>query len=146
MPSSSPLIADRSTSPLQLRRISLLHAAALESSRGNSSTSRFTSEASVCHQFWLALQPWPTRTAAFTSRQKRLVVRGGCIPNSSRSSVTSSPTQRRSTSVGGHRTYSYVPPRPPEPMTRRRMLRHNAIEAWQTMQKTGWRRCPPLVR
>ena len=44
------------------------------------------------------------------------------------------------------RTYSYVPPRPPEPMTRRRMLRHNAIEAWQTMQKTGWRRCPPPVR
>ena len=41
------------------------------------------------------------------------------------------------------RTYSYVPPRPPEPMTRRRMLRHNAIEAWQTMQKTGWRRCTP---
>ena len=30
------------------------------------------------------------------------------------------------------RTYSYVPPRPPEPMTRRRMLRHNAIEAWET--------------
>ena len=29
--------------------------------------------------------------------------------------------------------------RPPEPMIRRRMLRHNAIEAWQTMQKTGWR-------
>ena len=27
------------------------------------------------------------------------------------------------------RTYSYVPPTPPEPMTRRRMLRHNAIEA-----------------
>ena len=23
---------------------------------------------------------------------------------------------------------------------------HNAIEAWQTMQKTGWRRCPPPVR
>ena len=44
------------------------------------------------------------------------------------------------------RTYSYVPPRPPEPMTRRRMLRHNAIEAWQRMQKTGWRRCPPPVR
>ena len=35
------------------------------------------------------------------------------------------------------RTYSYVPPRPPEPMTRRRMLRHNAIEAWETMRKTG---------
>ena len=41
------------------------------------------------------------------------------------------------------RTYSYVPPRPPEPMTRRRMLRHNAIEAWHT---TGWRRCPSPVR
>ncbi|WP_244276022.1 DUF1651 domain-containing protein [Synechococcus sp. N26] len=26
------------------------------------------------------------------------------------------------------------------------MLRHNTIEAWQTMQKTGWRRCPPPVR
>ena len=35
------------------------------------------------------------------------------------------------------RTYSYVPPRPPQPMTRRRMLRHNAIEAWETMQNTG---------
>ena len=44
------------------------------------------------------------------------------------------------------RTYSYVPPRPPEPMTRRRLLRHNAIEAWETMCKTGWRRCPPPVR
>ena len=44
------------------------------------------------------------------------------------------------------RTYSYVPPRPPEPMTRRRLLRHNAIEAWETMQRTGWRRCPPPVR
>ena len=28
------------------------------------------------------------------------------------------------------RTYSYVPPRAPEPMTRRRLLRHNAIEPW----------------
>ncbi|WP_114989536.1 DUF1651 domain-containing protein [Synechococcus sp. N19] len=27
-----------------------------------------------------------------------------------------------------------------------RMLRHNAIEAWQTMRKTGWRRCLPPVR
>ncbi|MDC2985005.1 DUF1651 domain-containing protein [bacterium] len=31
-------------------------------------------------------------------------------------------------------------------LTRRRMLRHNAVEAWQMMQKTGWRRCPPPVR
>ena len=28
------------------------------------------------------------------------------------------------------RTHSYVPSRPPEPMTRRRLLRHNVIEAW----------------
>ena len=42
------------------------------------------------------------------------------------------------------RTYSYVPPLPPEPMTRRRTLRHDAIEAWQTMQKTGWMRGPRL--
>ena len=44
------------------------------------------------------------------------------------------------------RTYGYVPPRPPVPMTRRRTLRHNAIEAWETMQKTGRRSCPPPVR
>ena len=25
----------------------------------------------------------------------------------------------------------------------RRMLRHNAIEAWTHMQKTGWKRCQP---
>ncbi|WP_115119129.1 DUF1651 domain-containing protein [Synechococcus sp. UW105] len=25
----------------------------------------------------------------------------------------------------------------------RRMLRHNAIEAWETMQKAGWQRCQP---
>ena len=43
-------------------------------------------------------------------------------------------------------TFSYAPPRPPVPITRRRMLRHNAIEAWQTMKKTGWRQCAPPVR
>ena len=43
-------------------------------------------------------------------------------------------------------TYSWVPPRPPVAQTRRRMLRHNAIEAWEMMRKTGWRRCPPPVR
>ena len=41
------------------------------------------------------------------------------------------------------RTYSWVPPRPPVPQTRRRMLRHNAIEAWQTMLKTGRKCCAP---
>ena len=44
------------------------------------------------------------------------------------------------------RTFSWVPPRPPAPQTERRMLRLNAIEAWQTMQKTGWRCCPTPVR
>ena len=44
------------------------------------------------------------------------------------------------------RTYSWVPPNPPVPLTRRRMLRHNAIEAWNTMKKTGWRPCHPPVR
>ena len=44
------------------------------------------------------------------------------------------------------RTYSWVPPSPPVPLTRRRMLCHNAIEAWNTMKKTGWRPCHPPVR
>ena len=44
------------------------------------------------------------------------------------------------------RTYSWVPPSPPVPLTRRRMLRHKAIEAWITMKKTGWRPCHPPVR
>ena len=44
------------------------------------------------------------------------------------------------------RTYRWVPPHPPVPQTRRRMLRHNAIEAWQIMLKTGWRRCAPPLR
>ena len=44
------------------------------------------------------------------------------------------------------RTFSRVPPRSPIPMTQRRMLRHNAIEAWCTIQKTGWVRCRPPVR
>ena len=44
------------------------------------------------------------------------------------------------------RTFHWRPPDYPIPQTRMRMLRHNAIEAWQTMQKTGWRRCPPPVR
>ena len=43
------------------------------------------------------------------------------------------------------RTYAWDPPHPPEPQSRRRMLRHTAIEAWETMLKTGWRRCSPPV-
>ena len=38
-------------------------------------------------------------------------------------------------------TYSWKPPSPPVPMTQRRMLRHNAMSAWETMKKTGWRQC-----
>ena len=44
------------------------------------------------------------------------------------------------------RTFHWRPPDDPIPQARRRMLRHNAIEAWETMLKTGWRRCPPPVR
>ena len=43
------------------------------------------------------------------------------------------------------RTYGWKPPNPPEPQSRRRMLRPNAVEAWETMLKTGWRRCSPPV-
>ena len=35
---------------------------------------------------------------------------------------------------------------PPTLMTERRMLRHNAVEAWTTMLKTGCRLCSPPVR
>ncbi len=44
------------------------------------------------------------------------------------------------------RTFHWRPPDYPIPQTRRRILRHNAIEAWQTMLKTGWRKCSPPVR
>ena len=44
------------------------------------------------------------------------------------------------------RTFHWRPPDYPIPQTRRRMLRHNAIEAWQTMLKTGWRKCSPSGR
>ena len=44
------------------------------------------------------------------------------------------------------RTFHWRPPDYPIPQTRRRMLRHNAIEAWETMLKTGWERCRPPVR
>ena len=43
-------------------------------------------------------------------------------------------------------TFTWIPPRPPVPQTTRRMLRHNALEAWAHMQKTGRRRCPPPAR
>jgi len=43
-------------------------------------------------------------------------------------------------------TYRWTPPSAPMPITRRRMLRLNAIYAWEKMLKTGWRRCSPPVR
>ncbi|WP_071813039.1 DUF1651 domain-containing protein [Synechococcus sp. CC9605] len=30
--------------------------------------------------------------------------------------------------------------------TRRKILRHNAVAAWDKILKTGWRRCSPPVR
>ena len=44
------------------------------------------------------------------------------------------------------RTFTWIPPRPPMPQTTRWMLRHNALETWAHMQKTGWSRCPPPAR
>ena len=44
------------------------------------------------------------------------------------------------------RTYSWIPPNRPVPQARRQMLRYNSIDAWQTMRKTGCRRCPSRVR
>ena len=53
--------------------------------------------------------------------------------------------QFRPTSMSTHakwvevRTFHWTPPSyPPVPKTSRRMLRQNAIHAWQTMLKTGW--------
>ena len=40
--------------------------------------------------------------------------------------------------VGVSTHHSWVPLHPPVPQTHRRMLRHNAIDAWKQMQKTGW--------
>ena len=44
------------------------------------------------------------------------------------------------------RTFHWVPPHLPQPKSQRRMLRHNAIEAWNGMLKGGWQRCHPPVR
>ena len=44
------------------------------------------------------------------------------------------------------RTFTWIQLRPLVPQTARRMLRHNALEAWAHMQKTGWLRCRPPVR
>ena len=77
------------------------------------------------------------RTAAFRRRQIRLVVRPGCIPKQQKLCHFKPDRATVHAQWVAVRTYSYVPPRAPEPMNRRRLLRHNAIEAWETMRKTG---------
>ena len=57
--------------------------------------------------------------------------------------TSSVPTPGPSTPNGWSCTFTWVPPRPPVPQTTRRMLRHNAIEAWTHMQNTGWKCCAP---
>ena len=44
------------------------------------------------------------------------------------------------------RTFNWSPPRQPTPQILRRLLLHNAIEAWETMLKTGLVLCRPPVR
>ncbi len=42
------------------------------------------------------------------------------------------------------RTFNWRPPDYPIPQTRRRMLRHNAVEEWEMMLKSGaWKRGQP---
>ena len=44
------------------------------------------------------------------------------------------------------RTFQWKPPYPPVPLSRRRMLRHQAVDTWDTMREAGWQRCCPPVR
>ena len=89
----------------------------------------------------------PNKDRSFHEAPEKAGGGGGCTPSSSQKLCHLKPdTATVHAQWVAIRTYGYVPPRPPVPMTRRRTLRHNAIEAWETMQKTGWRRCPPPVR
>ena len=44
------------------------------------------------------------------------------------------------------RIYHYAPPRPPEPLSHRRVLHHEASKAWSDMLKSGWRPCRAPAR
>ena len=44
------------------------------------------------------------------------------------------------------RTYHYDPPRPPEPLSHRRVPHQNAIDTWSVMLKRGWRPCRAPAR
>jgi hypothetical protein len=44
------------------------------------------------------------------------------------------------------RTFQWKPPYPPVPLSRRRMLRHQAVDNWDTNREAGWQRCYPPVR
>ena len=44
------------------------------------------------------------------------------------------------------RKYHYDPPRPPEPLSHRRVLDQYAIDTWSVMLKRGWRPCRAPAR
>ena len=44
------------------------------------------------------------------------------------------------------RTYHYDPPRPPEPLSHRRVPHQNAMDTWSVMLKRGWRPCRAPAR
>ena len=44
------------------------------------------------------------------------------------------------------RTYLYDPPKPPQPLSHRRVLDQNAIDTWNVMVKRGWRPCRAPAR
>ena len=44
------------------------------------------------------------------------------------------------------RTFNWRPPDYPIPESRRRMMKHEAIDVWEKMLSAGWRQCSPPVR
>ena len=63
-------------------------------------------------------------------------MKGGCIPSTSQKLYRLKPdTARVHARWVAIKAYSYFPLRLPEPMTQRRLLRHNAIEAWENMRR-----------
>ncbi|WP_353616639.1 DUF1651 domain-containing protein [Synechococcus sp. A15-28] len=44
------------------------------------------------------------------------------------------------------RTFHWRPPDYPIPESRRRMMKHEAIDVWEKMLSAGWRQCSPPVR
>ncbi|WP_186510557.1 DUF1651 domain-containing protein [Synechococcus sp. RS9902] len=48
--------------------------------------------------------------------------------------------------MGLIRTYLYDPPKPPQPLSHRRVLDQNAIDTWNVMVKRGWQPCRAPAR